>query len=107
MFTCPFSFNSSIGLTAVLTRVRRSLAILMLMFQFLNRTNRCSDAKLFSVNRSRQYCFNSSIGLTAVLTKRSMMHLKVKHYSGTCRREGGDKATRKPKQASKQLLEMG
>src|SRR6266496_375631 len=60
-------FNSSIGLTAVLTRAAKLEALSFYWFQFLNRTNRCSDAPVsaFSIKSAS---FNSSIGLTAVLT---------------------------------------
>ena len=37
-------FNSSIGLTAVLTMSEGHHSSRSLMFQFLNRTNRCSDS---------------------------------------------------------------
>ena len=37
------SFNSSIGLTAVLTMCLCRLLDVVRAFQFLNRTNRCSD----------------------------------------------------------------
>ena len=37
------SFNSSIGLTAVLTEEMKQEEIATFQFQFLNRTNRCSD----------------------------------------------------------------
>ena len=39
----PFCFNSSIGLTAVLTSLLPPEKGDIEMFQFLNRTNRCSD----------------------------------------------------------------
>ena len=41
------SFNSSIGLTAVLTSMLYFSLCLIMTFQFLNRTNRCSDANSF------------------------------------------------------------
>ena len=41
------------------------------MFQFLNRTNRCSDLSLSRREAWKESSFNSSIGLTAVLTMNS------------------------------------
>ena len=63
-----YSFNSSIGLTAVLTSSNGMVSVSCLQFQFLNRTNRCSDKTICYILTKNGSGFNSSIGLTAVLT---------------------------------------
>ena len=66
-------FNSSIGLTAVLTKTLKQPHCLECQFQFLNRTNRCSDVSMAQEDVLLA-SFNSSIGLTAVLTPSTAGH---------------------------------
>ncbi len=50
-------FNSSIGLTAVLTVSGPSRPLLSIQFQFLNRTNRCSDASSKAMHKRTSLSF--------------------------------------------------